>query len=234
MINGTKEGRNSEVKTPCLVRLSCKLSPHAILAQIRGCLHRRLHLSVIARQTFSQAISTYFSRPLVNFGDLKALEPRDRRTGEPYKLGSVNFLRGDLANPGHVLVGDSSAVLLMDPDRDIESIAGMYNWYQGYIYWPSSARVCVHARTLRRAYVSAIVFNPIDLLRRYHKWLIQLAKLNNSIKRILKFFHAFISQSLPEYLLYRHFPHAVQKDNTRVQPIIQIWCQRLLSLSHET
>ena len=62
----------------------------------------------------------------MEFGELKVLELRDKRTGEPYQLHRVECLIGDHANPGHVIVGDGAALMLMDPDGAMDNIAGMF------------------------------------------------------------------------------------------------------------
>jgi len=38
----------------------------------------------------------------------------------------VFCLIDDHANPGHVIVGDGAALMLMDPDRAMDNIAGMF------------------------------------------------------------------------------------------------------------
>ena len=62
----------------------------------------------------------------MEFGELKVLELHDKRTREPYQLYSVQCLIGDHANPGHVIVVDGSALMLMDSDRAMDNIAGMF------------------------------------------------------------------------------------------------------------
>ena len=54
------------------------------------------------------------------------LELHDKWTGEPYQLQTVECLIDDHANSGHVIVGDGAALMLMDPDRAMENIAGVY------------------------------------------------------------------------------------------------------------
>ena len=41
-------------------------------------------------------------------------------------MTSVQCLIDDHANPGHVIVGDGYALMLMDPDRVMDNIAGMF------------------------------------------------------------------------------------------------------------
>jgi len=79
---------------------------------------------------FSEIFFTCSSGPLVEFGELKVLELHDKRTGEPYQLQTVECLIDDHANPGHVIVGDGAALMLMDSDRAMENIAGMVNRFR--------------------------------------------------------------------------------------------------------
>jgi len=58
------------------------------------------------------------------------LELHDKLTGVPYQLYYVGCLIDDDAFPGHVIVGDGSALMLLDPDRAMDNIAGVYNWFQ--------------------------------------------------------------------------------------------------------
>ena len=58
------------------------------------------------------------------------LELRDKWTGEPYQLQTVECLIDDNAYPGHVR--NRAALMLIDPDRAMENIAGLYGRYKWY------------------------------------------------------------------------------------------------------